>query len=243
MSATVTEIAKDVFRISSFNPAYGMQFNQFLVRGEASFLMHAGFRAAFPDTLAAVRTLIDPATLAWVGFSHFESDECGALNQWLAVAPRAQAACSMLGAMVNVGDFAERPPRGLADGEVVDAGSHKLRFLSTPHVPHCWDAGLFYEETTGTLLCSDLMFQPGNPAPLVETDVLGPAREAILGNLEGPMSKDLPYTSYTDATLRRLADLAPGTLGIMHGSSYRGDGRAALNGLADVLAGALGGRG
>jgi flavorubredoxin len=189
-----------------------------------------------------VASVFDPAKLRWIGFSHFESDECGALNEWLTLAPSAQAVCSVVGAVVMVNDFADRPARPLADGEVLHTGRHRLQFLSTPHVPHCWDAGLFFEEVDRTLLCSDLFFHPGNPEPLTESDVLARARESIVQNLSGPLAKDMPYTPYTDATLRRLAALKPRTLALMHGSAFQGDGAGAVLGLAEVLRENLGER-
>ena len=235
MQSTVTEIAPETYRISTFHSDYGIQFNQFLVKDDEPFLMHTGFRKMFPITLEAVSSIIDPAELRWLGFSHFESDECGALNEWLKVAPDAQAVCSLVGAVVMVNDFADRPARPLNDGEILDTGRHRLRFLATPHVPHCWDAGLFFDEADRTLLCSDLFFQPGNPKPLTESDVVQTAKESIIANLAGPMSKDMPYTSYTDATLRRLAALEPRTLAIMHGSTFRGDGGKAILDLVAVI--------
>ena len=240
MQSTVTEIAPEIYRISTFHPEFGIQFNQFLVKDEEPFLMHTGMRKMFPLTLEAVSTLMDPANLHWIGFSHFESDECGALNDWLKVSPRAQPVCSLVGAVVMVDDFADRPARPLNDGEALEIGLRRLRFLSTPHVPHCWDAGLFFEETNRTLLCSDLFFQPGDPQPVTESEVLGSAKEAMLANLTGPMAKDMPYTPYTDATLHRLAALEPTTLAIMHGSSFRGDGRKALADLANLVKEILG---
>ena len=234
MSSKVTEIAADTYRISTFHPDYGLQFNQFLIRDNEPFLMHTGFRRMFESTLEGVKSLIDPATLRWIGFSHFEADECGALNDWLAAAPRAQALCSMVGAMVSVTDYADRAPRGLEDEEVLVIGRRRLRFLATPHVPHSWDAGLFFEETEHTLLCSDLFFQPGDPAALT-VDVVTPARESIRASLAGPLAKDMPYTPYTDSTFQRLAALNPRVLAVMHGSSFRGDGARALRDLAGVV--------
>jgi flavorubredoxin len=234
MSSKVTEIAADIYRISTFHPEYGIQFNQFLVRDDQPFLMHTGFRRMFESTLEDVRSVIDPATLRWIGFSHFEADECGALNEWLRIAPRAQPACSMVGAMVSISDFADRSPRGLEDDEVLALGRRRLRFLATPHVPHAWDAGLFFEETEHTLLCSDLFFQPGDPTALT-VDVVTPARESIRASLTGPLARDMPYTPYTDSTFQRLAALAPRTLAVMHGSSFRGDGSRALRDLAEVV--------
>src|SRR6516165_212585 len=155
MSARVTEIGPDLYRISTYAESYGIQFNQFLILDDEPFLMHTGFKAMFAATRDAVAKVLDPARLRWIGFSHFESDECGALNEWLAAAPVAQAVCSVVGTMVNLADFAARPARALADGEVLPTGRRRLRFLATPHVPHGWDAGLFFEESERTLLCSD----------------------------------------------------------------------------------------
>jgi flavorubredoxin len=240
MKATVTEIARDVYRISTYAPDYGIQFNQFLVKDEESFLMHTGFKGMFTVTREAVASVLDPASVRWIGFSHFESDECGALNEWLAEAPRATAVCSFVGVTVNLMDFAVRPARALADGEVLPIGRQRLRFLATPHVPHGWDAGLFFEETNRTLLCSDLFFQPGDPEPLSESDIVAPAAAAMREGQAGPLAKDMPYTPYTDATMQRLADLKPRTLAIMHGSSFSGDGERALRELARVIRETLG---
>ena len=240
MTPNVTEIAPDTFRISAFAPDYGIQFNQFLVRDDEPFLMHTGLKRMFETTLAGVRSLIDPATLRWIGYSHFEPDECGALNEWMAVAPRAQALTSIVGSMVMLQDFADRPGRGLGDGEVVSLGRHRLRFLATPHVPHGWDAGFFFDETERTLFCSDLCFQPGDPEPLIEAGIVERAREAMAFGQTTPLANDMPYTATTDATLRRLAALEPKTLAVMHGSAYRGDGGAALRGVAEAAATLLG---
>ena len=240
MKPSVTEIAPDVFRISTFNPDYGIQFNQFVVRDEEPFLMHTGLRKMFAATVEGVKTIMDPATLRWVGYSHFEPDECGALNDWLALAPNAQAVCSFVGKMVMLDDFADRPARALADDEVIEIGKRRLRFLATPHVPHSWDAGLYFEETDRTLLCSDLFFQPADPEPLIESGIVERAREAILYGMNSPLAKDMPYTPYTDATLQRLAELQPQTLAIMHGSSFRGDGGRAIRELATVIKETLG---
>jgi flavorubredoxin len=235
MSTTTTEIATDVYRISTFAPDYGIQFNQFLVHDDEPFLMHTGFRSMFAATRDAVARVLNPSRLRWIGFSHFESDECGALNEWLALALEAQTVASFAAVMVNLNDFAARPARALADGEVVKTGRRRLRFLATPHVPHGWDAGLFFEETDRTLMCSDLFFQPGEQPPLLTGDIVGPARAAMVQGQAGPLAKDMPYTPYTDATLQRLADLSPRTLATMHGASFSGDGGNALRELALVV--------
>ena len=235
MESNVMEIAPDIYRISTFHPDFGIQFNQFLIKDDEPFIMHTGMKKMFPVTREAIASLIEPARLRWIGFSHFESDECGALNEFLNIAPNAQAVCSVVGAMVSVNDFADRPARALADNEVFAIGSHRLKFLATPHLPHGWDAGLFFEERDKTLLCSDLFFHPGDPEPLTESDVVGRASTSITEGMAGPLAKDMPYTPYTDATLRRLAELEPRTLALMHGTSFRGDGRRAILDLAGVI--------
>jgi flavorubredoxin len=240
MKSKVTEVARDVYRISTFHPDFGIQFNQFLIKDDEPFIMHTGMKKMFHITRDAVAKVIDPARLRWIGFSHFEQDECGALNEWLNVAPNAQAVCSFVGAMVSVNDFAERPARALADNEVFSIGSHRLKFLATPHFPHGWDAGLFFEESDKTLLCSDLFFHPGDPEPFTETDVVGRASASITEGMQGPLAHDMPYTAYTDANFRRLADLEPATLALMHGSTYRGDGKTAILELANVIKEKLG---
>jgi len=235
MQANVSEIARDTYRISTFHPDFGIQFNQFLIADDEPFIMHTGLRQMFSATVEGVRKVIDPATVRWIGFSHFESDECGALNDWLEIAPRAQAVCTLVGTIVNVNDFAIRTPRPLADQELLQTGAHDLRFLATPHVPHCWDAGLFFDETERTLFCSDLFFHPGDPQPLTEGDIVEAARGAIMASLKGPLANDLPYTPYTDATLKRLAGLKARTLAVMHGASFQGETRQAILDLASVL--------
>jgi flavorubredoxin len=230
-----TELAPSIHRISTFHPSFGIQFNQFLVLDDEPMLIHTGMRRMFDATLAGVREVMDPARLRWIGFSHFEPDECGELNEWLALAPQAQPVAGMVGAMVMLGDYADRPPRIVADGEEIATGRHRMRFLATPHVPHGWDAGLWFDETSRTLFCSDLCFQPGDPPAVTEADLIPAVRAAIVEGMKGPLAHDIPYTHETDGVLRRLAALAPTTLAIMHGSSYRGDGAKLLLDLAGVL--------
>src|ERR1041385_4799868 len=192
MDTNIAEIAADLYRISTFVPDYHIEFNQFLIKDEQPFLMHTGLRRMFDNTREAVQKIIDPAKLRWIGYSHFEPDECGALNEWLHIAPEAQAACSVVGGIVMLNDYADRPARSLADNEVLDLGKHRVRFLATPHVPHAWDAGLFFEETDRTLLCSDLFFHPQSDAPLIDSDIVGRARESILFGMSSPLANDMP---------------------------------------------------
>lgn len=242
MTSNVTELAKDTYRISTFHPELGVQANQFLIDDDQPFLMHTGLRKTFAATREAVASVLDPSTIRWIGVSHFESVECGALNAWLAEAPGAQAVCSLVAAEVNVNDFATRPPRALVDEEVLPTGRHRLRFLSTPHVPHGWDAGLFFDESEKTLFCSDLFFQAGDPPPVIEAGIVEAARDAIQENLAGPMARTMPYSRSTHRTLERLSALHPRTLAVLHGASYRGDGRKALLHLAAVVNDLLGRR-
>jgi flavorubredoxin len=237
---SVTEIAPDVYRIGLYAPEIDLQFNFFLVRDEQPLLFTTGYRATFPALREAVARVIDPARIRWVGFSHFESDECGALNLWLEAAPHAEPVCSFVGAVVNVNDFATRLPKALADGEVLATGRYRFRFCSTAQVPHGWDAGLLFEETQRTLLCSDLFHHQGDVEPLTESDLSDRVRTALSQMQAGPLANYIPHTPRTDVILGRLADLKPRTLAIMHGSSFTGDGERALRDLAVVMREALG---
>jgi len=240
--ATIDEISPDVFRISLFVEQFDLQFNHFLVRDEEPLLYHAGMRGMFPALRDAVATLIDPSTLRWISFSHFEVDEVGGLNDWLEIAPQAQAACSMVGAMVNLGDFAIRPPKGLEMGETLETGKRRFRFHPTPHLPHGWDAGMLFEETNGTLFCSDLFHQTGEVEALVESDlVLERSIDAMTRYQSGPLMDYVPYTPNTKRLLYELAGFNPKTLAIMHGSSYSGDGGRLLKNLAPAFAKTFGG--
>jgi flavorubredoxin len=229
----VTEIGPDLYRISVYVPQFDLQFNHFLVKDEEPIHYHAGLRGMFPLLREAVATILDPADLRWISFSHFESDECGGLNDWLAIAPAAQAACSDLGAMVSVNDFALRPAKGLADGEQLVTGKYRFRLCRTPHLPHGWDAAVLFEETEKTLLCSDLFHQVGNVEPLTTSDVVGRSVEATRAYQAGVLAEYAPYTHYTGQLFAKLAALKPKRLAIMHGSSFEGDGAQALNDLAD----------
>jgi flavorubredoxin len=238
---TVSEIAPDVYRISTFVPEGNLQFNQFLVRDEQPLLFHTGMRGIFPAVRDAVAQLIDPATLRWIGFSHFEADECGSLREWQALAPQAMAICSLVGKVVSVDDVvAARPARPLDDGDVVETGRYRFRFLKTPHVPHCWEASLLFEETQRTLFCSDLFHQSGNVEPVTEKDIVERFRQTLLEYEQGPFASYMPYTHHTARILERLSRLEPKTLAAMHGSAFRGDGAQAIRDLAVVLKEVLG---
>lgn len=237
----VTEIAPDIFRINTFVPEANLGFSQFLVRDDEPLLFHTGMRALFPVVREAVATLIDPAKLKWIGFSHFEADECGSLNEWQTIAPDATAVCSMVGKMVSVDDFASKSPaKGMTDGETFETGSKRYRFISTPHVPHCWEAGMLFEETTGTLFCTDLLHQNGDVEPLTTNDVIGRARETLVQYQAGPLANYFPYTKNTDGELKRLAALKPQFLATMHGSVFEGNGESTLLDYAEMIRQELG---
>jgi flavorubredoxin len=226
--ATTTEIAPDLFRISIFVPQADLQFNHFLIRDAEPLLFHTGLRGMFPVVREAVSRLIRVEDLRHISFSHFESDECGALNEWLSVAPQAQVTCSPLGAMVSVNDFIGREARGLGEGETFSTGKYRFRYVPTPHLPHGWDAGVLFEETERTLLCSDLFHQTGDVEPLTQSDVVGRSHQAMRAYQAGVLAEYVPYTQLTARNLAKLAILNPKTLAIMHGSSFTGDCARAL---------------
>ena len=231
----VTEIAPDVYRISTFIPEIDLQFNQFLIKDDEPLLFHTGMNVLFPAVREAVATIIDPSKIRWISFSHFEADECGSLNEWLQIAPNAQAVCSLVGAMVSINDFALRPAKSMEDGEVLPTGQYRFRYARTPHVPHCWEAGMLFEETNGTLFCTDLFHQGGDVEPLTESSVIDRARKTLTDYQAGPFANYMPYTKHTDGIMQKLAELNPRTLAPMHGSAYVGDGAQAIRHLAVVM--------
>lgn len=230
METRINEIAAGVYRLSTFIPQVppsGLAFNQFLILGDEPLLFHTGMRGLFPLVSDAVRKLTPIEKLRWISFGHYEADECGSMNDWLAAAPSAEIAHGMTGCMVSLNDMADRAPRILANGEVIDLGGKRARYLDTPHVPHGWEAGLMYEETTGTLLCGDLFTQYGDGPAATESDIVG---AAIAGEDIANYSALNPAMG---ATLRKLAELKPRTIALMHGPAFTGDGAAALLALAD----------
>jgi len=238
--ADITEIAPDVYRISVFVPEINLEFSHFLVRDDEPLLFHAGLRSMFPVLREEVSRLIDLSTLRHIGFSHFESDECGALNQWLELAPAAQPVCGLVGALVSVNDFSTRPARVLTRDDILLTGRYRFRFLPTPHVPHGWDAGVLCEESQKTLFCSDLFHQWGHREPTTEHDIMERCKDALLESEAGPFANYVPYTHHTGRVLESLAEQEPKTLAIMHGSTYHGDGAQALRDLAVVMREVLG---
>ena len=237
----ITEIAPNVFKIATFFSDVNIQFNQFLVRDEEPLLYHTGMKGLFPTINEAVAKLIDPRKIRWIGFSHFEADECGALREWQNIAPDATAICSFVSKMVSVDDVvAERPARALEDGEVIVTGKLGFKFLLTPHVPHGWDAGHLFEENNGTLLCSDLFHQNGDVEAVTNFDIVSRFRETLIEYQKGPFANYLPYTTNTEKILSRLADLKPKTIAPMHGSTYIGDGESAILDLGQAMKDVLG---
>jgi len=239
MRTRIDEIAPNFYRIATYVPGYDLQFNQFLVVDDEVLLYHTGMRKLFPLVREAVAKIVEPTCIRWIGFSHFEADECGSLNEWLSQAPQAQFISGTIGAIVNINDFALRKGRVLAADEVLTTGSYRFRLLETPHVPHAWDASLLLEETESVLFCSDLFLQKSNGAPLSEEDLVSPARQALLDYEAGPLRQPLVYTGLTRDTLRTLAELRPKLLAIMHGSSFKGDGESALRDLSEMYAATL----
>ena len=230
----IDEIADGIYRIATPLAVVpgGFSFNQYLIVDDEPLLFHTGPRRMFPLVRQAIEAVMPISRLRWVSFSHVEADECGGLNDLLAAAPQAAPLCGAVAAMVSIGDLADRPPRALADGEVVSLGKRRVRWLDAPHVPHGWECGFLFEEHTSTLLCGDLFTQGGaEHAPLVESDILGPS--------EG-FRKMMDYYSHapqTAATLARMAALRPTTLAVMHGSAWRGNGEKLIGALAGALSG------
>lgn len=230
MNTQIDEIAESVYRVSTFVPEIaapaGFTFNQYLIDAKEPLLFHCGPRGMFPLVAKALATIMPIDRLRWIGFGHVESDECGSMNLWLAAAPQAQIVHGRTACMVSLNDLADRPPRALANGEVLDIGGRRVRYIDTPHVPHAWESGLIYEEITGTLFCGDLFTHAGQGPAITEDSIVAAAIAA---------EKAFQATSLTPATgptIRMLAALKPSRLAVMHGSCYVGDCAAALVELA-----------
>ena len=229
MTTSLDEIGPRIYRLSTFVPEIGpdgFTFNQFLIDDDEPLLFHTGHRSMFPSIREAIERLMPIDRLRWISLGHVESDECGAMNEFLAVAPHAQIAHGAIGCMVSLDEMADRPPRPLADGEVIELGAMRVRHIDTPHVPHGWDAGVLFEETTSTLLCGDLFTHLGNGPALTGDDIIGPAMEAEAIFRSTSLSPD------TAVVMRRLGELSPTTLALMHGSSFNGACAKALDDLA-----------
>ncbi len=228
MNTAVDEINKGIYRLSTYVDAADFTFNQYLIDADQPLLFHCGMRSLFPLVSAAVAKVIPLARLRWISFGHLEADESGAMNDWLTAAPQAQVAVGAIGCMLSVNDLAVREPKPLEDSEVLDLGGKRVRYLATPHVPHSWDAGLIFEETTKTLFCGDLFTRTGRSPALSEEDLLGPALavEDHFGSTA--------LTPNTAPTIRRLVALQPAMLALMHGPAFRGDCERALHSLADA---------
>jgi flavorubredoxin len=236
MAAQITEIADGIFRLSVFvpeiAPPHGFSFNSFLVVDDEPLLFHAGQRGMFPLFREAVASLMPVERLRWISFGHVEADECGAMNLWLQAAPEAQVVHGQTACSISLNDLADRPPRVVANGELITSGRRRVRYIDTPHVPHAWESGVVFEETSGILFCGDLFTQLGGEAT-TERDIVPAAIEAE--NTFHSTSVGPP----TAPTIRRLAELKPSALALMHGPTFFGDGASALNRLADYYAGVL----
>ena len=238
--ARVAEIAPDHYSISIYVREFNLRFNHFLIKDDEPLLFHAGMKKMFPLVRDAVARVIDPSSLRWISFSHFEADECGALNEWLALAPHAQPVCGLVGAQVSVNDFALRQARVMGHDEILKTGKYRLRLRETPHVPHNWEAIVLFEEVTSTFLCSDLFTHEGDVEAVTESDIVDRAKRALIEGQKGPFANAYPYTPLTEPILRGLADLRPKQLALMHGSAFAGDGERALQDLAVVMREVLG---
>ncbi len=231
----IAEIAPDVYRFSIYVPEINLGFNHFLVHDDEPLLFHTGSRAMFPALREMMSKVIDPAKLRWISFSHFETDECGALNQWLQVAPNATPVHGMIGCLVNLNDFSDRPTKMLNADDRLQTGKYKFRFVHTPQLPHGWDAGVLFEETQRTLFCSDLCHQEFDVEPVTFSDIIGRCRQVLTAYQQSPFANYVPYTPQTGRQLEAVAQLDPKTLAIMHGSSFTGNGAQVIRDLAGVF--------
>jgi flavorubredoxin len=229
METRVTEVAERIYQLTTYVPEADFSFNQTLVDAAEPLLFHTGPRQMFPLVSEAVARIVPAESLRWVTFGHVEADECGSMNDWLRVAPNATVAQSMIGCMVSLNDLADRAPRPLGNGEVLDIGGDRMRWIDTPHVPHGWEAGVLYDETTRTLLCGDLFTRTGAYGATTTDDIVGPAAAAE------DMYSSFSLAPASGAAIRGLADLDIDTLVLMHGPAFTGDCSLALRDLADDI--------
>jgi flavorubredoxin len=231
-ATTIDEIAGGIYRISTPVTVVpgGFTFNQYLITGEQPLLFHTGPRRMFPLVREAIRAVLPVEKLRYISFSHYEADECGALNEFLAVSPNAVPLCGSIAALVSIGDVADRAPRALADNERLSLGTYTVRWFDTPHLPHAWECGFLMEETTSTLLCGDLFTQGGADHPAItESDILEPS-EAFRAAMDY-----YSHTKNAKQMIERLARMEPKILACMHGAAWRGDGSALLRELGKRL--------
>lgn len=229
----IHEVADGIYRINTpvlIPGGEGFSFNQYLIVDDEPLIFHTGLRKMFPLVREAVAHVLPVERLRYIAFSHVEADECGSLNDWLAVAPQSSPLCGTVAALVSIDDLADRPPRALADGESLSLGKHAVRWFDTPHLPHAWECGFLMDERTRTLFCGDLFTQGGTDSPAItESDILGPSEAFRQG---------MDYFSHTKnvrGMLEKLASTQPTTLACMHGSAWSGDGAKLLRALADEL--------
>ena len=223
----VTEVAAGIHQLTTVVPDAPVAFNQYLIAAAEPLLFHTGMRGLFPLVTAGVSTVLPADTVRWLSFGHVEADESGSMNEWLALAPKAVVVQGFIGCMVSIGDLADRPPRALGDGEMLDIGGHVVQWFDTPHVPHAWEAGVLYDVTTKTLFCGDLFTWNGPYVATTDDDIVGTAVQA-----EDEMPGSLSLHPSSGATCLRLAELEIATLAPMHAPAFTGDCRAALIDLA-----------
>ena len=229
----VHEVADGIYRINTpvvFENGLGFSFNQYLIADDEPLLFHTGPRKMFELVREAVASVLPVDSLRYIGFSHVEADECGSLNEWLSAAPQALPLCGQIASMVSINDMADRAPRAMADGEMLSLGSHQVRWIDTPHLPHGWEAGLLTEENTKTLLCGDLFTQAGADLPAITESNILESSEAFRSQMDY-----FSHTKNVREILERLAATEPTTLACMHGSAWRGDGAHLLRELANKL--------
>ena len=232
--ASIHEIGPDTFRISvALPPALfpgGFTFNQYLVVDDKPLLFHTGPRKLFGLVASQIKKKMPLSQLRYIAFSHVEADECGSLVDFLKAAPQAQPVCSHIAAIVSVSDMVDVEPIGMEDGQALELGHHKLRWQSTPHLPHGWECGYLFDETTRNLFCGDLFTQPGTgDEPLTGGDILGPSEI---------FRHQMDYFSHTQnasTLIDKLAQLEPRLLSCMHGSAWAGDGSSMLRSLGRAL--------